>query len=188
MLLLKKQVNCIHAKVDSNRLLLDAGSGSDPWPEADVLCDLNVGSTLHRAGNVPGMHGEYTQHQTAKLDERPFVCCDLHYLPFKDQIFYFLHCKHVLEHLKYPNLALKEFKRVARHGYATFPSYFWEMFMNYAPSHRWIIQPSGSHKSLKPLRAWKKVISLFWSINWRIHFRDRLLFWIIRFRESAIRW
>jgi len=45
--------------------VLDAGSGHNPWPQANILCDLSIGPSEHRRGKI------------ATIDERPFVCCDM---------------------------------------------------------------------------------------------------------------
>jgi len=92
-----------------NRLVLDAGSGHFPFPNADVLCDLYDKPT--KVGRL-------------------FVCCDIQFLPFKPKVFNFVYCSHVLEHVINPNLTISELKRVAQHGYASFPSFFWERWLS----------------------------------------------------------
>ena len=160
------------------QLLLDAGSGSKPWTDADILCDLYVGQTQHR-----------WYRGRAKLDGRPFVCCDLQDMPFRDQSFFFVHCKHVLEHVKNPKLVINELKRVAQHGYISFPSFFRELTIGYNPTHQWIIKTDGTYKPLQSFNRWKKIIGRIWRVNWRIRFRERILLWFFKHvNEKKIRW
>jgi ubiquinone/menaquinone biosynthesis C-methylase UbiE len=71
-------------------LILDIGSGHGPIlrDRADVV----------HADLYGGVHLE--------------VKCDAHFLPFRDNAFKVVHASNILEHLDYPLLALREFKRV----------------------------------------------------------------------------
>lgn len=70
-------------------MILDVGYG--PFPKGDMNCDL------------------YPQ----RVKVQNFVLCDACQLPFRDKSFNMVNCSHVLEHLKEPLKALKEWKRVA---------------------------------------------------------------------------
>jgi ubiquinone/menaquinone biosynthesis C-methylase UbiE len=72
------------------KVILDVGCG--PFPKGDVNCDLNP--------------------QRVKVQN--FVRCDANQLPFRDRSFSIVNCSHVLEHLKEPLKALKDWKRVAK--------------------------------------------------------------------------
>lgn len=160
--------------------ILDAGSGARPYAQATVLCDLHVKASQHREG-IP-----------AKLDGRPFVCCDLHHLPFKDLTFDFVYCWHVLEHVAHPNRVLKELKRVGRKGFAAAPSKLWQFMFPNNPSHHWIIGAKGTHKRLQHNRPLARLIAYLWRINWRIKFRERLkIEWFgirANVHDQVIRW
>ncbi|MFQ5824465.1 MAG: methyltransferase domain-containing protein [bacterium] len=152
-----------------NRLVLDAGSGFRPFPYADVLCDLYV-----KVENV----------------DKPFVYCDIQFLPFKTGIFSFVYCSHVLEHVNNPNLTLSELKRVARHGYASFPSFFWELWFSRGRSkHKWIIRKNGTKIPIKKFKTLKWILNFFWARNWRIRLRKRLFLPLLRLvSEHVIKW
>lgn len=162
---------------------LDAGSGDKPWPYATVLCDLHVRATPHRDG------------APARLDARPFICCDLQYLPFKSRIFMLVYSHHAIEHVLNAELALNELKRVGRHGYIAFPSQFWEWFMSWTFTHEWAIDPSErTHQYAKTRvrRVLKRIKAFIWRTNWRIRLREHMP-WIDHLRksvvgESVIRW
>jgi len=163
----------------SKRRILDAGSGHDPHPSANVLCDISIGSEFHRGG------------RSAVLDGRPFVVCDIQFLPFKNSVFYLVYSNHVLEHVGNPSRAIQEFKRVGKHGYVSFPSRLWELFFHreWAP-HQWAVDPSAqapisTQKGL--VKTLKRITHLFWHRNFRIRLRERL-FQRIFFSESVIRW
>ena len=100
-------------------LCLDVGCGENPFPYADVVCDL----------------------RRSEKYEKTFVISDAHFLPFRSKIFDFVVCHHVLEHVKNPQLAFRELKRVAKHGYIQTPSSFAENVLYAAPKqHQWVIK------------------------------------------------
>lgn len=170
-------------------MILDAGSGHNPLSQADVLCDLFLGPTLHRG---------HLAHEPAKLDERPFVCCDLQALPFKLNAFTFVYCGHVLEHVDDPNLVLTELKRIGIHGIALFPSQLWERFFHSCKGHKWAIIPQNKKCLAKNVKTGiggliRCYSSSFFNINFRIQGRKRLIGLFQRIfkwniYESAIRW
>lgn len=45
---------------------------------------------------------------------KPTIICDAQYLPLKSEIFDFVNCSHLLEHVTNPNRVLQEIKRVAK--------------------------------------------------------------------------
>jgi len=108
-------------------LTLDVGSGANPLMVADVLCDRFPKDTQHRGG-LPSL-----------MYDKPFVQCDAHFLPFKDKVFDFVHCIHVLEHLEDPKKAYTELKRVGKSGYIETPTWLQENFFYSLRVHKWII-------------------------------------------------
>lgn len=155
----------------NKQMILDAGSGHNPWFHADVLCDRFLGPTIHRG---------HLAHEPAIQDGRPFVCCDLHALPFKPKAFSFVLCRQVLEHVDAPQVALTELKRVGRHGLATFPSQVWERFFHSCLGHQWMLIPHGETLHVQNVRVgWggvlRRMSSRFFERNFRIHARECLI-------------
>jgi predicted SAM-dependent methyltransferase len=56
--------------------------------------------------------------KTSKLD----LVCDCQHLPFRNSMFDLVYASHVLEHLPFPMLALKEFKRVGKTSFLRVPN------------------------------------------------------------------
>jgi len=106
--------------------VLDVGSGNGPTPAADVLCDRFVCDDTERVAPL-------------KLD-RPFVCGDVHDLPFADSAFDFVYCSHLLEHTIDPTRAIAELQRVARGGYIEVPSEYLEKAAKSTAAHLWFVR------------------------------------------------
>jgi SAM-dependent methyltransferase len=109
-----------------NELVLDVGSGNDPHPRADVLCDSILEGNSERAGPLA-------------RDSRPFVLGDLENLPFADKAFDYVISSYVLEHVRSPDRAISELMRVGRRGYIETPSEFTEKLAS-LPFHRWFVR------------------------------------------------
>lgn len=133
-------------KVDKNDLVLEIGSGDFPFPRSNVLCDRYLQKTFHRR---PG----------AKLvTDRPTVIANGERLPFKDKVFNYVTCSHVLEHVDRPDKFLNEIQRVAKRGYLSFPSLLVERFYRNAP-HKWYCNYDGQNLTLirktpKSIKKW----------------------------------
>ncbi len=110
-------------------LVLEVGSGQNPNPRADVLCDRYLVDDTER-------------NREAVILDRPFVVGDIHHLPFRTGAFDFVICAHVLEHLEDPAAAAGELSRVARRGYVEVPSRENELLLPF-PFHRWLIDREG---------------------------------------------
>jgi SAM-dependent methyltransferase len=107
----------LHCPVAKEALVLEVGSGGNPYPRANVLLDAYE-ETRQR-------HWE-----PLKID-RPMVMGYIERLPFKSGSFDFLIASHVLEHSANPEKALAEFQRVARSGYIEVPDAFFERLNPY---------------------------------------------------------
>jgi len=105
-------------------LVLDVGSGHNPHPRADVLCDRFLIDDYERGG--------------ALIADRPLVGGDLTCLPFRDQVFGYVICAHVLEHIDDVATALAELARVAPAGYVECPSPMAE-YLTGRESHYWLV-------------------------------------------------
>jgi len=157
--------------------VLDAGSGHNPWSQANILCDLYTGYTKHRRG-----------HKLV-LNHRPFVCCDIQALPFKSGIFFFVYSSQVIEHTENPDLAINELKRVGKHGSISFPHRFSETFLSSMDPHPWLIDPEVKKHKRLILTPFKKIILAFWGRSYKIRLRERILFPILkRVYHSFIKW
>lgn len=106
-------------------VVLEVGSGQNPSPRADVLCERFVADSTERNAEPPRV-------------DRPFVVGDIYHLPFRDRSVDFVICTHVLEHLEDPLRAIAELTRVAPRGYVETPSAVWERLHSF-PFHRWFI-------------------------------------------------
>jgi len=98
-------------------LCLDVGCGDNPYPDADILCDLYVG----------------------KPKDRPFVVCEASHLPFRGKAFSSVNCVAVMEHVESPRALLAELRRVAEHGYVETPSRLLENVFIGWKNHKWVI-------------------------------------------------
>jgi len=111
-------------------LVLEIGSGHNPKPRSDVLCDKLPDDDTERGGGI--------------LIDRPFVAADGQHLPFADKSFdYIISCQ-VLEHAEDPELFISELVRVGKGGYIETPTEIGEMLYGWE-YHKWIfnLEPSG---------------------------------------------
>ncbi|WP_428329542.1 class I SAM-dependent methyltransferase [Mucilaginibacter sp.] len=107
--------------------VLEVGGGNHPDKRAHTVVDKYVEDNTHRSGNLK------------VLKNQIFLQADGEDLPFKDQEFDYVICRHVLEHVDDPIKFVKEQARVAKMGYMETPSLLGE-YMAPKQSHRWIIQ------------------------------------------------
>lgn len=116
-----------HVPVNRRDLVLDVGSGDNPNIRADILCDLFPQRNEERSGKL----GIW-------MDERPFVICDIQRLPFRDKVFDYVLCFHLLEHVADPEKAAKELMRVGKRGRIETPSKLFELLYHW-PFHQWMV-------------------------------------------------
>lgn len=145
--------------------ILDAGSGNKPIAEATILCDLNIKPTPHRHNTDIVTNG------------KPFICCSLEYLPFKDQIFTLVHSNHVIEHLDNPIKGLKELQRVGKRGIVKYPTLIWELlFSQDWEGHQWAVN-TNKQRYINLDSGWvqilKKIKRFLWNRHYRIRLRER---------------
>ena len=106
-----------HCPVPQNALVLEVGSGGNPYVRANILLDAYE-DTRER-------------HWAPLVADRPTVLGFVENLPFRDGAFDFVIASHVLEHSVQPEKFLTELQRVARAGYIEVPDAFMERINPY---------------------------------------------------------
>jgi SAM-dependent methyltransferase len=116
----------IDIPVDSTALVLDVGSGDKPHWRADILLDRYIDASfeVQRSGG-----------RAARID-RPLFDADASDMPFADQVFDFVVCSHMLEHVPDPTAVIAELVRVAKAGYIEVPEARSAKIVDF-PSHLW---------------------------------------------------
>ncbi|PZM82065.1 MAG: hypothetical protein DKM50_04790 [Candidatus Margulisiibacteriota bacterium] len=107
----------LYCPVDKNALVLEVGSGGNPYFRSNILCDAYI-DTRER-------------HFAKLIHDRPTVLAYVEDLPFKDNTFDFVIACHVLEHSKDPEKFLNEIQRVSKAGYIEVPDAFLERLTCY---------------------------------------------------------
>jgi len=107
----------LYCPVPSKALVLEVGSGGNPFPRANVLLDAYEESR--------------ERHWAPLVADRPTVLGYGERLPFRDKAFDFVIACHVLEHSPNPSAFLSELQRVARAGYIESPDAFMERINPY---------------------------------------------------------
>jgi len=114
----------MHMNVKDGDLVLEIGSGNNPNPRSDVLCDRYLRDNRERAGGF------------SIVIDRPFVVCDGYRLPFADKAFDYVICSHVFEHMDDPIAFAREVTRVAKAGSIEVPSAISERVFGWG-FHHW---------------------------------------------------
>ena len=112
-------------KINSADLVLDVGSGDKPLWRADVIVDKYLDDDQQR-------HSGAMVYDKRKI----FIEADVENLPFKDKVFDFVFCAHLLEHVENPDKAIKELTRVAKRGYIEVPYAIVDLLKPFPP-HLW---------------------------------------------------
>lgn len=107
----------LHCPVSPEALVLEVGSGGNPYARANVLLDAYE-ETRER-------------HWVPLISDRPTVLGFVENLPFKDKSFDFVIASHVFEHSSDPESFLRELQRVAKAGYIEVPDAFMERINPY---------------------------------------------------------
>jgi len=102
----------LHCPVSADALVLDVGSGGNPYPRANVLLDAYEDSVERY--NLP------------LIKDRPLVFGLAERMPFRDKVFDFVIASHVLEHSSDPEAFISELMRVGKAGYIETPDGFFE--------------------------------------------------------------
>lgn len=114
--------------INPNDLVLDVGSGDKPFWRADVIVDKFLKDDQQR-------HSGSILYDRRKI----FIQADVEKLPFKDKVFDFVFCSHLLEHVTNPDKAILELTRVAKRGYIEVPYAILDLFQPFPP-HLWFCE------------------------------------------------
>lgn len=130
----------LHCPVNSKALVLEVGSGGNPYFRANVLLDA-FETTQQR-------------HWAPLVADRPTVLGAVERLPFRDKAFDFVIASHVLEHSSDPVVFLSELQRVAHAGYIEVPDALMERLNPYR-DHRLEITVRGQSLIIRKKAAWQ---------------------------------
>lgn len=125
----------IRINLEASALVLDVGCGDMPHWRADIFVDAYVdesGSSQRPLGGGVPLIG-------------PLFEADLENLPFRDKIFDYVICSHVLEHVIDPIACIKEIIRIGKQGYIELPFAGFQKITDF-PAHLWLCdkKPDGS--------------------------------------------
>lgn len=126
-------------KIPGDALVLEVGSGGNPYPRANVLLDAYEESR--------------ERHWAALVHDRPTVLSFGENLPSKDGSFDCVIAAHVLEHTPYPEKFLAELQRVARAGYIETPDALMERINPYK-DHRLEVTVREEGMIIRKKPAW----------------------------------
>lgn len=136
---IKWSVRRLTLKIPRDALVLEVGSGGNPYPRANVLVDAYI-ETRER-------------HWAPLICDRPTVIAYGENLPFKDKVFDYVIAAHVLEHTPYPEKFLAELQRVAKAGYIETPDAFMERINPYK-DHRLEVTIRDECLVIRKKHAW----------------------------------
>jgi len=129
----------LHVPVSSDALVLEVGSGGNPFPRSNVLLDAYE-ATRER-------------HYQPLVNDRPTVLGLMENMPFRDGAFDFVIACHVVEHSLDIEASLRELQRVARAGYIETPDAFFERINPYH-EHRLELTVRNGALRIRHKRAW----------------------------------
>ena len=112
------------------KLVLDVGCGSRPNKHANVFVDRYPWNDKQRSG------------RKIKKFPKNFVVADVENLPFRDKVFGYCYCVHLIEHTSQAHRALNEINRVAKAGYVSAPHMYFEFSFG-KRFHKWFVYAKG---------------------------------------------
>jgi uncharacterized protein YbaR (Trm112 family) len=130
----------LHCPVPDDALVLEVGSGGNPYARANVLLDAYE-ETRER-------------HWAPLVADRPLVLGFAEELPFRDHAFDFVIASHVLEHSAQPERFIAELQRVARAGYIETPDAFMERVNPYR-DHRLEVTSREGRLVIRKKAGWR---------------------------------
>jgi len=178
--------------VPEHGIILDVGSGHNPFPKATILSDRFFERTTHRREDIV-------------LDNRPFLILDIHHLPFKDKSLDYIYCSHVIEHTDTPDQVCNEFMRAGKAGYIETPTLMKDMLFSWAKEmgHKWYLVAFGRRliffeydlrrqEGLHTLQWQRSILNQYYHPNQDIFFPNQDVFntifeWIGHFDVTVFR-
>jgi SAM-dependent methyltransferase len=133
----RRHAECRSLGISAGALVVDVGSGQEPHPRANVLCDKFVSDSTERS--VGG---------GLRVD-RPLIVSDATDTPFPDKAFDFAFCAHLLEHMDEPDRLLRELQRISHAGYIETPSKTYEKLFGWR-FHRWFVSLDDNRLLIEP--------------------------------------
>jgi SAM-dependent methyltransferase len=110
---------------NKKKLVLEIGSGHNPLPRSDILCDQYLLDNRQRSNfNI-------------RFD-RPLVIANGEKLPFRNKAFDYVICNQVVEHAHNLSKFIQEIQRVGKAGLIIVPHVLRERLFGW-PAHRWFI-------------------------------------------------
>ena len=177
--------------------ILDIGGWFAPCKQATHMVDIMPLETM----NVAGAYG-YGELQIRKENFFQLDLGEIERLPFEDQKFDFVVCRHTLEDIKDPIKICREMMRVAKAGYIETPSRTYESTKGVERHwwcghyhHRWFVEASQeAHRvtfQFKPHNVHSSRRFSFRCFPWqkvREEFKNTALLWEGRFeaREKVV--
>ena len=177
-------------KVPKDALILEVGSGGNPYPRSNVLLDA--------------YQDTQERHWEALVHDRPTILSFAENLPFKDKAFDYVIAAHVLEHSAFPEKFLSELERVAKAGYIETPDAFMERINPYKDhrlevtvrNNKLIIRKKSSwlvdkdlfdlyEERVKPIITKHLIPSYPENFHVRYFWKDRIIFQILNPNVSA---
>ena len=167
----------LHVPIDDHALVLEVGSGGNPFPRSNVLLDAyEVTRERH--------------YQPLTVD-RPIVLGLVEDMPFRDDTFDFVIACHVIEHSTDIGACLRELQRVARAGYIECPDAFFERINPYKDHRYEVTERDGSLVTRRKL-SWigdREVVELYErqvkpSKKWLGHLRQNPFAFHVRYYWS----
>lgn len=118
----------VQIDVGPTDIVLDVGSGDKPHWRANVLLE-----------NYPSASFAWQRSEGgAAVVDRWMVVGDAQDMPFRDKVFDYAICSHLLEHVEYPDQAISELQRVAKRGYIEVPFEGAQKLHDFS-SHLWYV-------------------------------------------------
>jgi len=139
----------LHCPVPKDALVLEVGSGGNPYARSNVLLDAYE-ETRER-------------HWAPLVTDRPMTLGFVERMPFQDKAFDFVIASHVLEHSPDPALFLSELERVGKAGYIETPDAFMERVNPYR-DHRLEVTQRDGKLIIRKKTSWRpdgEVVDLY---------------------------
>ena len=143
--MLEKNAEKIAVSLKESDLVLDVGGGAKPFNRANYMIDL----IPYEKRGIFGSQDESVEH-FSKESWIQRDLCSREPFPFKDKMFNFVICSHLLEDIRDPLWICQEIIRIGKRGYIETPSRLMESCRgvespNYSGywHHRWLVERLG---------------------------------------------